>query len=363
MKISYFFLYLNSLILCSFADFSEEQTIDNNHYLICQNQKYNIKNDLLNKVKNKYKYLEEDIFFKRDFIVNTKEVKKTCKNIKEHIEINIKTKDNKIITCSLFKRNSNTLFVVGPGFTNQKEKMIPFAAMFHEYDVLLINFRGHSENILGIDLETKLGTLEDQDIQEIVRYIKNIFNYKKIIGLGICYGGYNIAKAQAMAEKNGEKIFDALVIDGCWLSLEGIVERLCKDPYLIKSPQKGGAPYLAKILIGSDPIIFLTRKLIEYLTNIESKDLKATNWIKYLHKTPILFIQAQNDLVVSWQDFITIYNSCPAEDKIAWITPHAHVINHLKSKETYKYLVEKLLKHETTKKISKKIINDQENRF
>jgi esterase/lipase len=321
------------------------------HYFIFNDQIYLPKKEKLSEIKDKYKPLNEHQFFDRNLIVDTKKVKILCSEIPEHLEFKINTFDNKEIYCSLFKRNSQKLIVIGPGFSNQKEKMIPFAAMFNDYDVLLINYRGHVPTPYKIDLQTRLGSVEDDDIISIMQYIKSNYQYEKIVGIGICFGGYTLAKAQAKAEKIGRSIFDALIVDGCWLSMENTIDKLCSDPYLLINPQKGSQSFIAKILFGSTLIQEIVKKLIEYLLVVDLKKLDATNWLGDLKKTPIFFIHSKPDLVISWDSFKTIYQQCQSSDKAAWITPHAHVINHLKSKELYAHITRNIIENTPFNKI------------
>ena len=330
----YLFLYL----------FFIKQLFCLEHFFISQNQNYKFNLSFLDDIKLKYKKFENNLFFDRNFIVDIKKVKDFCKSLPEHSEFKVLTKDNQEIDVSFFNRNSDKLIFIGPGFSNQKEKLIPFVAMFPDYDVVIINFRGHVLNKLGINLQTSLGDKEEQDIIAVINYINTNFNkYKSKIGIGICFGGYNMVKAQALAEKNNEQLFDALIIDGCCLSIDQSIDVLCSDPGLIFNPQKGGSNFFTKLIVGSDLIKYLIKNLIEYLLGIDIKSLDSAQWFSCIKETPVLFIHSRPDLVISWDSFISIYNSCNSKNKAAWITPNAHVINHLKSKEIYAYLVEQII--------------------
>lgn len=326
-------------------------------FFILEDKTYIPEISKIEKIKEKYKDLNTHQFFKRDLLVNTQQIKNICKKLPEHTEFTVKIADDTNVTCSLFSRNSKNLIVVGPGLTNQKEKMVSFAAMFPDYDVLLINFRGHTLTPLGVNLQTRLGAHEEEDVKKIVEYVQENFNYKKIIGLGICFGGYNIAKAQALAEKNGSSLFDLLIVDGCWLSLEKTIDTICCDPYLIISPQKGGNSIIARFIMGSYFMIRFVKIAIAYLLGIEPTTLRATDWLQDLKHTPILFIHSRPDLVVSWEDFLTIFESCGSINKAAWVTDHAHVINHLKSKELYAHLVTDLVENNDIRKTIQDISN------
>jgi hypothetical protein len=331
------------------------QNLPYDHYFIYKDQIYLPKETKITEIKNKYQKLNDHQFFDRNLIVDTKKVKILCSEIPEHIEFKINTFDNKEIYCSLFRRNSKKLVVIGPGFSNQKEKMIPFAAMFNDYDVLLINYRGHVPTAYKIDLQTRLGSVEADDIISIMQHIKSNYHYQKIVGIGICFGGYTLGKAQAIAEKSGKSIFDALIVDGCWLSMEDSIDKLCTDPYLLINPQKGSQSFVAKFLFGSKLVQDLAKMLIEYLLDIDLKKLEATNWLSELKNTPIFFIHSKPDLVISWESFKTIFKNCASPYKAAWITPHGHVINHLKSKELYAHITRNIIENKPFSQILKEI--------
>ena len=157
----YLFLYL----------FFIKQLFCLEHFFISQNQNYKFNLSFLDDIKLKYKKFENNLFFDRNFIVDIKKVKDFCKSLPEHSEFKVLTKDNQEINVSFFNRNSDKLIFIGPGFSNQKEKLIPFVAMFPDYDVVIINFRGHVLNKLGINLQTSLGDKEEQDIIAVINYI------------------------------------------------------------------------------------------------------------------------------------------------------------------------------------------------
>ena len=113
----YLFLYL----------FFIKQLFCLEHFFISQNQNYKFNLSFLDDIKLKYKKFENNLFFDRNFIVDIKKVKDFCKSLPEHSEFKVLTKDNQEIDVSFFNRNSDKLIFIGPGFSNQKENLIPFA--------------------------------------------------------------------------------------------------------------------------------------------------------------------------------------------------------------------------------------------
>ena len=86
-------------------------------------------------------------------------------------------------------------------------------------------------------------------------------------------------------------------------------------------------------------------ELLCKLLNIDLKKLDATNWLGDIKKTPIFFIHSKPDLMISWESFKTIFQNCASPLKAAWITPHGHVINHLKSKELYAHITRDIIEN------------------
>src|SRR5580692_12011893 len=97
--------------------------------------------------KHMHKNLNKSLFFQADFIGDSKKVrshhlkkKHDPREVGQLFEIT--TEDGVVISCTFFDRGSDTLLVVGGGFTNSREKMTPFIDMF-DCDIVLFDFRGH----------------------------------------------------------------------------------------------------------------------------------------------------------------------------------------------------------------------------
>lgn len=279
-----------------------------------------------------------------------------------HQEITITTADNLKLNCSYFKRQKNRVIVIGPGHTNAKEKMALFAHMFPDFDILIINFRGlghqnRSFNPLYLALEftgeARFGQKEDRDIQAAVKFLRqqvvqsNTPKYQQVIGLGICLGAYSFARAQGLAEQNNIKLFDQLILDGCWLSLESVIEKLVADPYLIINPQTGGASSNTK------QVIKLTHKLILKIIQwkFELKLDGSSDLCQYFKSitVPVLFFYGKDDKLISRTDFESMWTALPAlTPKFAIITDRPHVHNHLTRPYFYKLACELFIYNHTS---------------
>lgn len=228
-----------------------------------QQEPFTLPEEIFNNAKKDNQNLNESILFNRDFLKNNlQKVHDTLVSDYSGQEIIITTLDNTDIHCLYFDRNSDNLVIVGPGFTNAKELFAPFVGMFPKYDIVLFDYRGHGINqkdnsawskplskikkrinkSFDVDTNiTRLASIEDLDITAVVEHFKynNNKKYTCVTGLGICYSALIFLQAQAL-HCAGKKLFDKIILDGCWLSLEKFVTKLSQDPKLLKSPQFGG---------------------------------------------------------------------------------------------------------------------------
>ncbi len=249
---------------------------------------------------------------------------------------------------TLFDRHSDTLLVIGGGFTNERELMAPFLAMFPHYDIVLFDYRGHgfrqfnvwdkkswplsfSKWMIGCRLrDTYLGQEEHNEVFAAVDYAKSRKAYKRVFGLGVCFSAFVFLKAASL-RKN---LFDKLVLDGCWLSLPLFLQKIKTDPQLIFDPQHGGCahdscfkkPRVQGILLGMLSSIF----------GLKFHNLSLTDFLPNLSPSlSLLFFYGKNDLVVARNEFEELWNAVPVYEKTAIVTSNAHVRNHWKQKELY----------------------------
>lgn len=349
------FSFFNVLISNS-AELVQER-YNHEFFLISNSEQFKIRKDVTNIAFNLNQSLGLSKFFDTSKIVDARWVKHEFEKDSTHSEETIKTEDGHSISYSYFNRNSDTVIIIGPGFTNNKEKMAPFVHMFAKYDIVLLNFRGHGHSseielsplykFMGIRTNTTLGATEEKDVFAVIQKLKKEKEYKQVIGLGICYGAFILAKTEGVAQASGLKAFDKLILDGCWLSLNNFINKIYDDPKLIVNPQTGGAPNWLKNLFKKDTTRcvcgWALKKILDFNNNIDIRD-----YLKHI-TIPTMLFYGKDDLTISRNDFEQIYNSINSTQKCAIITSNPHVHNHLRSKEFYKMAVDIFIENDINK--------------
>lgn len=305
---------------------------------------------------NMHRSLGLSKFFDTSNLQNSNFIAQEFQKDRTHQECLIKTSDNIEITYSFFNRRSETLIIVGPGFTNCKEKMAPFAHMFLDHDVILMNFRGHGikknicfhplYHIFGVDGCARLGAEEELDVMAIVQHACKQKQYKQVIGLGICFGAFVFAKAQGIAEQHHKKLFDKLILDGCWLSLNNVKQKLFNDPWLIMNPQSGGSSKITRSISKQSWFQCTLSWCMSKLFHVEDIEIDLRTYSPFI-TVPILFFYGKDDLLIGRNEFEEIWQTTGSQQKIALITNNPHVHNHLRSKELYSLICELFIEHST----------------
>jgi len=325
--------------------------------------------------QEEHAYLDNAFFYKNIRIlhdalkVRAHQLRKTPGSKTKVSLVAAKTDDGETIRGTFFDRGSDTLIVVGPGFTNTREKMAPFAEMFTEEDVLFFDLRGHGEeavslvkpktwvspvkHLFGIDnKKVTFGAKEDRDVHAIVSKMKARKHYNTVVGLGVCYSTVAFAKAASIYPR----LFDKLILDGSWLTLQATVETLAKDPSKlvhpqIHSPLRNRWPFnqtwFQNTLITSG----------EWLLGMR---LNETSMLDYLPKLDdrleILFIHGKKDALIPNKHFEIIWGATKCPKRTAVITSCKHVRNHLSKKKKYAGLC-KLFIHNSYRSFTKLLTN------
>lgn len=338
--------------------------------LVFPHHKEQLLSDTLEKkALEKNSNLNASIFFKTAFIKKPKIVKHHFKTKGDHKgiigqEITVTTQDDAKINCTFFNRKSNKLLVVAAGFTNAREYMAPFIRMFDDYDLVLFDFRGHGchdhniknlyswfttntmKLVMDVDSsEVTLGVKEDLDVFAVVDYFGQQKHYEEINGLGICYGAFILAKAQARAEAlpDRKKLFNKMILDGCWLCVQKVKEKIQRDPMLIFNPQRGG---LSTIWPFYTPCFttLLELGIVKFL-GLPLHRLSLLDYLSAIKCCSILLWYGKDDKLVHRREFEQIWNTLNIEKKAAIITSNPHVINHFKQKELYKFIGDLFYQH------------------
>ena len=315
--------------------------------------------------KKIYKDLNGSPYFKTRFVRNVPGVRV------HHIDpsnpdrgqlVSVVTQDGLEIKCTYFDRGSDELVVVGAGFTNEREIMTPFVEMFKTdatglnkgRDVILFDFRGHgydpavlcdpsswmtanlAKKTFDIDTRySKLGEIEELDVVAVIKAMREYKNYKKVHGVSVCFGSFVFLKAEAKFPG----LFDKIVVDGCWDTLEKVIDKLKQDFKLLAKPQTGGFKeyWLSKQEWFQQSLIWIARNV--WWLNIDH-DVRLTDYLPRIQKTPILFFYGKNDLMVYRDEFEDLWNAVSVPYKVAVVTSNPHVMNHYKQKELYKLACE-----------------------
>jgi pimeloyl-ACP methyl ester carboxylesterase len=281
--------------------------------------------------------------------------KKPCKSDIGKI-YEIETIDGVMLRATYFDRGSDTLLVIGEGFTNNREQMSSFIDMFPDFDIVLFDFRGHEyeemklfepstwtldfvKYAIGIDTSLiRFGQDEDLDVVAIVNGFKyekernnNGKTYANVYGVGICYGAFIFAKTASLHPK----LFTKLVLDGCWLSLPLIVDKIRGDLMTIANPQRGG---LKDHWFLNNPLVMkVTESIATYAICLKYHgSISLLDYVYNLTDVPLLFIQGKDDYIIYREEFAVLWGATPAKEKSLLLTSNEHVRNHLKQKELYK---------------------------
>ncbi len=307
------------------------------------------------------KHLNQSILFDPAFVRQADKVREHHLKSKHATEFvgkmyDIHTDDGVTIGATYFDRGSDTLMVIGAGFTNEREIMTPFVSMFADYDVVLFDFRGHGHNPVSIwDPSTwnfnftkltfgvdgnlvTLGVDEDKDVFAVVDGFKRLKaeinqgkTYRRVFGLGVCYGAFIMAKSLSL----NPGLFDKLILDGCWLSLPLFIEKAKDDLRSLCVPQRGG--WRNHWFFGRQVV----KDAAEYITGNFLLPLNAISLLDYapnIKDTELLFFFGKDDYMIRRHEFEQLWNAFNVENnvkKTVVITSNEHVLNHLKQKELY----------------------------
>lgn len=276
---------------------------------------------------------------------DTKKLKNSKKEIlkeEKAEEIEIETADKIKIQGYFLDRGSDKALLIGQGFCDCADVLIPFFKLFPDYDILIINYRWSSskfmlKNMTGEALD-KLILKASGDVIASVKHIEDKKDYKNITGVGLCYSGLVYVIAQAIQSRYDQRLFDKLIIDSSYYSTKGVAESVTKDPILCCENKHGGTPNCLQSIFSvlfTMPVTCLGSCCLgnkfEYLSM--SQYLPIIN-------IPIMFIHGKKDLLVPYDPFFKkMYKAaCNTAFRCALITENPHVLHHFKSKEAYAYL-------------------------
>lgn len=250
----------------------------------------------------------------------------------------LSTPDGHAVHYFHIKRGSPTLVICASGFPEECQTMAYLAAVFEPYDVLFFDFRwAHEQNFFSswpMILHPYRAAIFDcvADVNAVLAYA-HAGGYKQVVGAGVCYSSGMFILAQEQARKNGERGFDKLILESCWLSMQAFADNFLRDPYLVTQWGRGGAPAWLRAITSSFPLYHIMR-LLAYLI---LPHFGLDEHLKQVGDTPILFVHGRNDVLVSLDKFQQLWQAAgPAS--VALITPFQHSNNSSKAREVYTHV-------------------------
>jgi len=245
-------------------------------------------------------------------------------------KVEIKVNQDLSLTGLYYDRGSDNVIIIGQGFPGGKECGFEYGQLFADYDILLFDYRWRNifpyllNDLRFFHPYKNLLQIGDEDVKAVVNFVRQKKEYRQVVGLGVCYSCFTFLKAQSIAESENNKLFDKLILDSCWYSIEAFLPQIVKDPYLPVSPQYGGAPNWLKRILGCK---LITNSLL-FVTGMFAADINVT---EYLGSVSIakLFFHGKEDLMVPLELFKKkIFSLASAGEKnYAIMTPYEHADN------------------------------------
>jgi dienelactone hydrolase len=141
-------------------------------------------------------------------------------------EVILLTDDDVRISALYFKRTQariNLIYIPGYFFdmTPSKEWGAPFAGLFDDCNVLIIDWRGvgDSEGVCSMIRKNSFGKNAYHDIQAAIEFVKRDNAYPVVV-IGFCCGGALALYATIQAQKEGRAVADALALDCIFSTFE-----------------------------------------------------------------------------------------------------------------------------------------------
>ncbi len=142
-------------------------------------------------------------------------------------KIFLRTNDNKKISAVLIERpHAQSSLIICHSYRRNKEHIAPFINLFPDYNLLLLDFRGHGESE---KTPISFGIHEYHDVLAATKFMKNRFPDHLLIGLGISMGGAALLRAVVEGAS-----FDKIIIDS---SFNNLLDTLTRALQLRKFPE------------------------------------------------------------------------------------------------------------------------------
>lgn len=322
-----------------------------------------LQQSFIESLKNRYKTIglykdesgtfQQKPFFTTAVIKEIMQVRERIKNPPAHLshykgeELALQTPDGHTIHALYFNRNSSKLLVCAPGFGFFKEVMVPFVDLYPEYDIVIMDQRGHgleaqansitdrfAHSIFGI--VPSLITYGKKEVYDALNLVTTLHSrtgnrYNQVIGFGHCYSSLIFVRAA----RKFPQLFDRLIVDGTVPSLKKVFSRMQDNPFMLANLRVGG---IGPARLQSSELFYsmMTKVHRQLFDAAYTSSLKNRKNLSEL-TIPIMFIHGHADIMVSDAEFEKLWQATASPEKVALLTDNRHLINHLKDKELYHY--------------------------
>ena len=262
--------------------------------------------------------------------------------------ITVKSKKFQDIYCTFFDRKSDSLLVVGVGYPVPRYKMLPLAKLFPNYDLLFFDYRGigadHHPGKASFLLPWKwkgllswytakidfnvssIGAVEAADVISVVEYFQNLKVYRNTFALGFCFSSYVFSEVQ-----KERSLFDKLIFDGSWPSVERVVKTIIKCPSLVCSVENPRSP--VPCMTYNSCFQSFVVKLFEWAAWVNVKMPPMSEYLSEI-SCPVLFFQSLKDCYCNKEEFEELW-SATTSPRVAILTNNLHGRNHVWQAEAY----------------------------
>jgi pimeloyl-ACP methyl ester carboxylesterase len=267
--------------------------------------------------------------------------------------VSITTGDGVVVNTIFHEREgADTLIFVAHGFRDNLATFIPVLWLCERASIVFFDFRGHDvnavpNNVRGkickklLDIDASLscfGCCEEQEVLAVVNHYKKQLSmapYKKVVGLGFCFGAAMMVKAQVMQPD----LFTHLILDSLWPSSELLLQKFLHDPQLVRKPRKNQAGPIASLFSFK-----IVQKLLQFFSEkiLFGKKLDGKVHVCELLKkitVPMLFVYGDEDALITPGEFEMVWNSVCHNQKVALLNNNKHLLSFLKSRELLKVVM------------------------
>lgn len=233
-----------------------------------------------------------------------------------------------------FNRTSDKVVICIPPFGAETKDIIQLAGVYHEYDVLLLEYKKKNKPFTISPFFFRPSTISmlAGAINQAFSWVTHRKTYKTTIAHAQCYGAWLLLETQS--NTHNTVFFDKIILDSCPLSLYALFENMSHDPISVMSIGKKESPSWMKKLFSFK----LTQKIFVSFFQTLFTNISASALIKHI-QAPILFITGSKDFLVHKDQFETLFNAVPHSHRHAFITPFKHLHHSLKSKELYRHYI------------------------